>query len=252
MRTATGTCPARRRPLHRLLNPARTGGWGWIFYTRFSVRKQIGEAGCCDPTGQPIGRGLRRCHQKRHAGHGRNRSCQRGRDIDGHRPRRQYRERKEPPPTPIRGLLVYRTPFPGTYTVTEQTPSNYSEELSNIGNDGGKALIGQTQGITLTNGAAGTGYDFSNIPGAGDHHWLTGEVFDCWKRIIDALRRTIHSKAPGERRLGLGVLILLIGVRMRPFSPKSGVFWQNNLDEVSQVADNLIVEVYTLARSGAG
>jgi hypothetical protein len=63
------------------------------------------------------------------------------------------------------GLYSFTGLLPGTYRIDVSAPFGYSPEMANDGTLGGTPAVMTTMDIVVPSGAAGTGYNFAEIPG---------------------------------------------------------------------------------------
>lgn len=63
------------------------------------------------------------------------------------------------------GLYSFTGLLPGTYTIDVSAPFGFVPEMANAGTLGGTPAVTTTMNIVVLNGAAGTGYNFAEIPG---------------------------------------------------------------------------------------
>jgi SdrD B-like domain len=63
------------------------------------------------------------------------------------------------------GLFSFTGLLPGTYTIYVNAPFGFLPEMANAGSLGGTPAVTTTLNIVVLNGAAGTGYNFAEIPG---------------------------------------------------------------------------------------
>jgi hypothetical protein len=58
------------------------------------------------------------------------------------------------------GAYSFANLAPGSYTVTESTPSGYVSEIANVGSVGGTAVLGSVSSVALNSNVAATSYNF--------------------------------------------------------------------------------------------
>jgi protocatechuate 3,4-dioxygenase beta subunit len=71
------------------------------------------------------------------------------------------------------GSYLFSNLRPGTYTITETQPAGYLDGLDTVGSEGGNHTTNDRfNGIALSVGAQGTGYNFGELPAASFTGWV--------------------------------------------------------------------------------